>query len=330
MENWINSLSNEQTKEILKKVYTFKSLFETDNNSQNNQLLNLHQQILDKLAVNNPTKETKSSTYLGKIGEQKFEDGKYNSEYIIRNVSKISHSGDFEVEYKGKLIIVDTKNYSKHIPRKEVDKFINDLSENQLANCGLLISYNSPFTGYQDKFSIIYHQNKPILLLSNCAEEDIKFALSILFKLCTKDTIIESTVSIQKLLQQISDISKSRARLKENIDKLQTTYENLFCAERDMINLLKSKTVDMSEITKLHSFNAQMTKNIKFVFSQNWKSMEWLDPKKCIAQIWLDKSIIAKIGRTKLKLFFIKQELDIDINDKTIPSIEKLLKSLTV
>jgi len=93
----------------------------------------------------------KNSTELGKEFEKNISDFLHVSFPLnkIEDVSKISRSGDiiFTMDNDKTKVMIETKNYSGSIPKKEIDKFKRDLLQNHSYEWGIFITSSSPISG---------------------------------------------------------------------------------------------------------------------------------------------------------------------------------------
>jgi hypothetical protein len=91
--------------------------------------------------------DTKSSKKLGDEGEDNFimlsETFKDFIGYKIEKKSHQGHKGDFHLFFDKFNVLVDLKNYSGSVQKKELDKIEHDLSINDTMDFAWLISYES-------------------------------------------------------------------------------------------------------------------------------------------------------------------------------------------
>ena len=94
----------------------------------------------------------KSSISIGDDGEQIFENladtFKDYVDFKIENKAKQSHKGDFHLFFKDFNILVDSKNYTSSISKKEIQKIESDLNTNYNMDFAWLVSLNTNICEY--------------------------------------------------------------------------------------------------------------------------------------------------------------------------------------
>lgn len=115
----------------------------------------LNREVFDKAA--NMNKYT-SSSKKGEEGEDIFE---YLSDtfkdfngYKIENMAKQGHKGDFHLFFDEFNVLVDSKNYSSSVQKKEIVKIESDLTTNDNMNYAWLVSLDSDIAGW-NRFPIM-------------------------------------------------------------------------------------------------------------------------------------------------------------------------------
>jgi len=139
-------------KEVLKVKEKYDLLLqEKDRQNQ------LNREVFDKAErlINKNT--SKSASYLGEYGENVFEQlsetFKDFAGYKIENKAKQGHKGDFHLFFDEFNVLVDSKNYSSAIRKKEITKIESDLMVNENMNYAWMVSLNTNISGY-DRFQI--------------------------------------------------------------------------------------------------------------------------------------------------------------------------------
>ena len=79
-----------------------------------------------------PLSPVKTTVAIGDDAEQKIMNhllsiSKVNTEFGVIDTSSQTGHGDIAVQYKGRRICVEVKNYSKSVPMKEIDKYHSSL-----------------------------------------------------------------------------------------------------------------------------------------------------------------------------------------------------------
>jgi hypothetical protein len=107
--------------------------------------------------------------------------------YEVINTAKQGKAGDFVITYSvgnvKKTCLVDIKKYTSSVPKKEVEKFYEDLSYGNY-DAGLLLSTNSKITGYSDGIHLeqkdVSYGSIPVMYLANVPSEFYIHAIKIL------------------------------------------------------------------------------------------------------------------------------------------------------
>ena len=118
----------------------------------------LNREVFDKAEKLINKTSNKSSISIGDDGEQIFENlvdtFKDFVGYKIENKAKQGHKGDFHLFFKDFNILVDSKNYSGSVQKKEVMKIESDLSINDNMDFAWMVSLNSNICDY-NRFPIM-------------------------------------------------------------------------------------------------------------------------------------------------------------------------------
>ena len=140
--------------EELNKVKNKYDLLLEEKDRQNQ----LNREVFDKAEKLINKTSNKSSISIGDDGEQILETladtFKDFTEYRIENKAKQGHKGDFHLFFKDFNILVDSKNYSGSVQKKEVEKIEMDLMTNDNMDYAWLISLESDISGW-NRFHIM-------------------------------------------------------------------------------------------------------------------------------------------------------------------------------
>lgn len=192
---------------------------------------------------------TQAPAELGQIGEKAFADicKDLPSNYKLIDTTKTGKKGDFILTYEKdgsiKKCLIDVKNYTTTIPKKEIEKFMEDLSAG-VYDAGLMISYGSKFVGIPDAVYLtdinLPNGKLPIMYVAMCSAELIVQAIQILM-LRTQVHIerdvdlsrIESLIElINSAISQSSDTRRLLNELNSHVSKtIQRCGENLIGLE---------------------------------------------------------------------------------------------------
>ena len=199
----------------------------------------------------------KSSISIGDTGEQIFENladtFKDFVDYKIEYKGKQSHKGDFHLFFKDFNMLVESKNYSSSVSKKEIQKRESDLNTNSNMNFAWLVSLNSNICE-NNKFPITPKwittddgSVKCILMINNLLDnKDPRNVLRQAWQICddfnrlTKKTVIED-VELEKYKSKI-------LCYKKQINNLQERMYDLKRSVNTSLNIVKNMDNDLLEI----------------------------------------------------------------------------------
>ena len=186
------------------------------------------------------------------------------SNFTVKDTSKQGHKGDFVITYSRdgtvKTCMIDIKNYSSTVPKKEIDKFLEDLTFGTY-DCGLLISYNTKFVGIPEH---IYFEDFmsssgkiPVLYLTSNEPEIILQAVQLVIsktiisaekslEITKAEAIIET---INSALVQSADTRRLLSELVSNTSKTaQKCQEHLVTHEAHIKKALRELSGCISKV----------------------------------------------------------------------------------
>jgi hypothetical protein len=272
-----NSLNEELNK--VKEKYELL-LEEKDRQNQ------LNREVFDKAANLISKNINKSSITIGDDGEQIFENladtFKDFAEYKIENKSKQGHKGDFHLFFKDFNILVDSKNYSGSVQKKEITKIESDLSINDNMHFAWMVSLNSNICEY-NKFTIMTKWIttdvgvKCILfinnLLSNKEPRDILRQAWMIcndFHRLTKKTVKEDG-ELEKYREKfllykkhINNLQDRAAEIRRGVNVLQNSLKNLDNELLEMLSLVSDDIVN-EKVTLNNIIKNWWNNNIEYV-----------------------------------------------------------------
>lgn len=178
-------------------------------------------------------------------------DGEIQLEYILNrlfpsaeiiNNSKISQASDFLLKFENQSdIIIETKEYSKNVPKTEVEKFERDLQVRQLS--GIFFSHNSGICNKKD-FQLDFIDKQVFIYVHNCNYDPIKIELAVkIIHIWDK--------KIKEFMIDKPDYSLVLNNLQFNLVK--TEFELFFKNKTDTILLMQNFNAQM--IPKLNSMD---------------------------------------------------------------------------
>jgi hypothetical protein len=226
------------------------------------------------------TAENKSSKKLGDEGEENFillsETFKDFSGYKLEKKSHQAHKGDFHLFFKEFNVLVDLKNYSGSVQKKELDKIEHDLTINDTIDFAWLISYDSNVSDWNRfplmcKWVVTEMGLKCIIIVNNLnANKNPTDVLRNVWNItCEFNNMINKT----KLEDE--DIKKMRERDFDLIQKFKTTQKRLSELKKHMMSI--SQTTRDIENDILYALSSLSNEIVKNEWNKNEKIKEWLE-----------------------------------------------------
>jgi len=287
----------------------------------------LNREVFDKAIQLTNKNVTKSSCALGDDGENIFE---YLSDtfkdfngYKIENKSKQSHKGDFHLFFEEFNVLVDSKNYSGTVQKKEVNKIETDLMINDNMKFAWMVSLNTNISEY-NRFPISCKWIttdvgvKCILFINNLlANKEPSNVLRQAWYICN-----EFNKMTKKIYSEDVDLSKYRERelkQKKQIENLQERASELRRSINTSHNILKQMDNDLIEMLMINS-----DKIINNNFELNNKIKEW-----CENNIKYTENDGSKLTSTEIWMKFKKENKEyVQENKITIDLFKDELTSL--
>jgi hypothetical protein len=263
--------------EELTKLKTKCDLLLEEKDRQNQ----LNRDVFDKAEKLLNKTSNKSSISIGDDGEQIFENlsdtFKDFTGYKIENKAKQGHKGDFHLFFKDFNILVDSKNYSGSVQKKEITKIESDLNTNSNMNFAWLVSLNSNICEY-NKFPIFPKWIttddgvvKCILMINNLLDnKEPRNILRQAWQMC--DDFYKLTKSVDKEDGELEEYREKNLLYKKHINNLQERASEIRRNINTSFNILKHMDNDLLEMLSNISDNIV---NEKFV--SNNKIKEWWD-----------------------------------------------------
>ena len=238
----------------------------------------LNREVFDKAEKLISKTIIKTSIAIGDDGEQIFESlsdtFKDFSGYKIENKAKQGHKGDFHLFFKDFNILVDSKNYSGSVQKKEVIKIETDLTTNDNMKFAWMVSLNSNISDY-NRFPIMTKWIttdvgvKCILFINNLLEhKEPRNILRQAWAIC--EDFHRLTKSVDKEDGELEKYRENSLMQKKQINNLQDRAAELRRGMNVLNNSLKNLDIDLLEILSLISDEFVNDK-----FSLNDKIKEW-------------------------------------------------------
>jgi hypothetical protein len=221
----------------------------------------LNREVFDKAEKLINKTSNKSSISIGDDGEQIFENlsdtFKDFAGYKIENKAKQGHKGDFHLFFKDFNILVDSKNYSGSVQKKEITKIESDLTINDNMNFAWMVSLNSNICDY-NRFPIMTKWIttdvgvKCILFINNLLEhKDPRNILRQAWSMC--EDFYKLTKSVDKEDGELEKYREKNLLYKKNINNLQDRAAEIRRGINVLQNSLKHLDNDLLEMLSLVS-----------------------------------------------------------------------------
>ena len=308
--------------EELNKVKLKYDLLLEEKDKQNQ----LNRDVFDKAEKLINKTSNKSSISIGDDGEQIFENlsdtFKDFAEYKIETKAKQGHKGDFHLFFKDFNVLVDSKNYSGSVQKKEITKIESDLTINDNMNFAWMVSLNSNISDY-NRFPIMTKWIttdvgvKCILFINNLLEhKDPRNILRQAWSMC--EDFYKLTKKVNKEDGDLEKYIERNLKQKKQIENLQERATELRRGINVLNNTLKHIDNDLLEMLSLVSDEFVNDK-----FALNDKINSWWDEN---IEYVNDES---KITSTEIWNKFKKENKElIGVNNITIDKFKDIITGL--
>ncbi len=137
--------------------------------------------------------------------------------------------GDFVVRDSELVMMVETKNYTRNVPKAEVDKFFRDLDNpgNEDFQCAVLVSLRSGVC-CRDDFSFEMHGNRPVLFIHHLEQNFDNLVLAAKFfqlVLGARDTVdLETKATQDGLRSAATALKRGYTKQRTQLNRFQTAH----------------------------------------------------------------------------------------------------------
>ena len=248
--------------------------------------------------------EVKTSKKLGDEGEDAFvlmsETFKDFPGYKLEKKAHQAHKGDIHLFFKDFNVLVDLKNYSSSVQKKELDKIEHDLSINNTMDFAWLISYDSNVSDW-NRFPIMYKW-----IVTDIGLKCIVIVNNLNANRNPVD-VLRNVWSITNELQKM--ISKTKVEEKDMQDNIERDYnvvQKIKTAQKRLSELRRS-VMGMSQITKdiendiVDALSLLSNEIMKSETDKNIKIKEWWEQ-----NIEIDENIEKTLSSTEIWTRFKK------------------------
>lgn len=316
LDNAINQIKNYEkdmescVKEEVNKVKEKYKILLDEKDKQNQ----LNREAFEKAEKIINKTMNKSSSVIGDNGEQIFENladtfKDFNC-FKIENKANQNHKGDFHLFFKDFNVLVDSKNYSTNVGKKEIQKIESDLNTNNNMDIAWLVSLKSNICEY-NKF--------PIMLKWVTTDDGVvKFILMINNLLDNKEprNMLRQAWQISDEFYRLTNMKKveygeleeyreKKLFYKKQINNLQERTYELRRNLNTSLNVIKNMDNDLLEMLKSVSDEIINKKNELLEKIKEW----WNNNIECVNN---DNKIIS----TEIWSKFKKENKEYVINNK--------------
>jgi hypothetical protein len=288
----------------------------------------LNREVFDKAEKLISKTIIKTSIAIGDDGEQIFESlsdtFKDFSGYKIENKAKQGHKGDFHLFFKDFNILVDSKNYSGSVQKKEVIKIETDLTTNENMKFAWMVSLNSNICDY-NRFPIMTKWIttdvgvKCILFINNLLEhKEPRNILRQAWAICEDFHRLTKSVDkedgdLEKYIErnlkqkkQIENLQDRAAELRRGINILNNTLRHIDNDIIEMLSLVSDEFVN-DKLALNDKINSWWDSNIDFSND---------DSKLTSTEIWnkFKKENKEYIGENKITIELFKEKITCIVN----------------
>lgn len=306
--------------EVEKEKDKYKVLLE-DKNKQVLRITENYEKYLQQQS------ETKSSKKLGDEGEDNFmllsETFKDFVGYKIEKKSHQAHKGDFHLFFENFNVLVDLKNYTGSVQKKELEKIEHDLSINDTMDFGWLISYESNVSEW-NRF--------PIMCKWILTDVGLK-CIIIVNKLNSNKNPTDMLRSVWNMTNEIhailsktkeadnSELIKIKERDYNVLQKIKMAHKRMSEMKRNITGMSQiAKDIENDIIDAISMFTNELTKN---EFDKGVKIKEWWNEK-----IIFDGNNDCKLTSTEIWTVFKKEnKLYVDENKMLIDDFKTHVKN---
>ena len=224
--------------------------------------------------------EVKSSKKIGDEGEDTFvllsDTFKDFPGYKLEKKAHQAHKGDIHLFFKDFNVLVDLKNYSGSVQKKELEKIEHDLSINNTMDFAWLISYDSNVSDW-NRFPIMYKwivtENglKCVVIVNNLNAN--KNPIDVL------RNVWSITYELHKMMNKTKVEDKDVQDMKERdynvVQKIKTAQKRLSELRRSVMSMSQiTKDIENDIIDALSLLSNEIVKNES---EKNEKIKEWWD-----------------------------------------------------
>lgn len=262
-------------KEIKKVKDKFDSLLD-EKDKQNH----LNREIFEKAEKLLNKNRYMSSCEKGGDGEDIFENiavtFKDFTNYKIENKSKQNHKGDFHLFFEDFNVLVDCKNYSSSVYKKEVEKIESDLMTNDDMNFAWLVSLESDISGWNrfqimNKWIMTDKGLKCIIFINNLLDAKYpKETLRLAWTMCNEYNHLINNKNIDTDNEELKKYRERDFTIKTKIKKLQDRSAELKRNINGSLSILRNIDNDILDAISIFSNEIMINECAKYLKTTEW------------------------------------------------------------
>jgi acetolactate synthase small subunit len=322
LKEQIKSYESENADFVKSEVDKMREKYDTILQEKEKRLIRMTENYEDFLKQNK-----KSSKYLGDEGEDNFyllsETFRDFIGYKIEKKSHQGHKGDFHLFFNEFNVLVDLKNYSGTVQKKEVEKIEHDLLINDTMDFAWLISYESNVCEW-NRFPITYKW-----ILNDVGVMKCIVIVNNLNANGNPTDILRNLWSITYELHKIINKTKVEdSDIKELKEREYNVLQKIKTAQKRMVEIKRCATT-ISQTTKdiendiLDAISLLSNEIVKTTFDKNSKIQTWWNEKLEFTETDDDK-----LTSSEIWLRFKKDNKEyVDENKMSIEDLKNYIKN---
>jgi acetolactate synthase small subunit len=322
LKEQIKTYESENADFVKSEVDKMREKYDTILQEKEKRLIRMTENYEDFLKQNK-----KSSKYLGDEGEDNFyllsETFRDFIGYKIEKKSHQGHKGDFHLFFNEFNVLVDLKNYSGTVQKKEVEKIEHDLLINDTMDFAWLISYESNVCEW-NRFPITYKW-----ILNDVGVMKCIVIVNNLNANGNPTDILRNLWSITYELHKIINKTKVEdSDIKELKEREYNVLQKIKTAQKRMVEIKRCATT-ISQTTKdiendiLDAISLLSNEIVKTTFDKNSKIQTWWNEKLEFTETDDDK-----LNSSEIWLRFKKDNKEyVDENKMSIEDLKNYIKN---
>ncbi len=248
---------------------------------------------------------------------------------VIQN-TKDKYAGDFIVLVNNYRIMIEVKNYTNTVPKKEITKFYRDMSC-KTVDAALFISLKSKIVNMKQNISLGEKNGKPVIFVCNDSEDSIVGSINLLTTLLDHNAKMSKYVEdthkyreqIDKFITSIEQFTVNRMHFLDDIRQINNilyrNYENMLKTEIELKQFIEQTEEAALQISD-QSFVENITGDYKYIVSNIVNKLD------TISSTWNVSEKFAIHVNTNVKIDLKRiLTISIEIDESLTDIVSKLL-----